>query len=112
MSPTFEEPVSLCDNNCNTDLNALQDKSKMEVIENGKYVIKKVCIEKELYKQEVFDYVGATAGAQLYFSLVTLKKKSPHSNIFIFATITYLQAFYKHGCQLTSSCQKSALNKN
>ena len=82
----------------------------MEVIENGKNVIKKACIEKELYKHKDFDYVGATAGAQLYFSLATLKKKIPHLNIFIFATITHLQAFYKHGCQLASSCQKSAVN--
>ena len=81
----------------------------MNDMENGKYVPKKVCIEKELYKHKGFDYVAATAGAQLYFSSATLKKESPHSNIFIFATIIYLQAFYKHGCQWTSSCQKSAL---
>ena len=49
----------------------------MEVIENGKYVIKKACIEKELYKHEGFDYFGATAGVQLYFSLATLKKREP-----------------------------------
>ena len=49
----------------------------MEVVENGKHVIKKACIDKELYKHEDFDYVGATAGAQLYFSSVTLKKREP-----------------------------------
>ena len=55
MSPTFGEPVSLCVNHRNTDLNALQDESEMEVVENGKHVIKKACIEKELYKHEDFD---------------------------------------------------------
>ena len=112
MSPTFGEPVSLCVNHRNTDLNALQDESEMEVVENGKHVIKKACIEKKLYKHKDLDYVGSTAGAQLYFSSTTLKKESPHSSIFIFATIIYLLAFYKHGCQLTSSRQKIALNDN
>ena len=110
MSLAFVEPVSLCVNHCDIDLNALQDESKMEVIENGKYVIKKACIEKEIYQHKGFDYVGATAGAQLYFLSARLKKESLHSNIFIFATIIYLQAFYKLGCQWTSSILKSALN--
>ena len=65
MSPTFGEPVSLCVNHQNTDLNALQDESEMDAIKNGKYVTKKACTEKELYQHENFDYIGATAGAQL-----------------------------------------------
>ena len=52
----------------------------MDAIEKGKNVIKKACIAKELYENMQFDHVGATAGAQLYFTLAILEKQEQALN--------------------------------
>ena len=54
MSSTFVEPVSLRANHCNTDLNALQDESEMDAIENGKYIIKKHASRRNFINTKTF----------------------------------------------------------
>ena len=81
MSPVFGEPISLPVNYRPTDIAALRKKYTTKVIENNKTVMKPICIKEELYNNAPFDFVGITAGAQLYFAPGSLeKKRNPFNN--------------------------------
>ena len=75
MSPGFGEPISLPVNYRPTDLAAIRKKKTANMTEEEVTVSKPICIEDELYKNALFDFVGITAGAQLYFAPGSLKKK-------------------------------------
>ena len=79
-SPGFGEPISLCVNHCPTYIAAIRKKSTIEVIEREEKVSKPICIKDKLYNQAPYDFVGITAGAQLYFAPRSIKKKSRSSN--------------------------------
>ena len=76
MSPVFGKPISLRVSHCTTDVAAIQKKSTTEVIEKEEKVSKPICIEDKFHNQAPYDYVGITAGAQLYFAPGPIKKKS------------------------------------
>ena len=76
MSPGFGEPISFCINHCATDVAAIRKKSTIEVIEREEKVSKPICIKDKLYNQALYDYVGITTVAQLYFAPGSIKKKS------------------------------------
>ena len=95
MSPVFGEPILLPVNHCLTDIAALRQKSTTKVIENNKTVMKPICIEEELYNNAPFEFVGITAGAQLYFALGSLEKKRNHSKMRGFSKILICLVFCK-----------------
>ena len=68
MLPDFGEHISLPVNHYKTDVAAIQKKSTIKVIEKEVEVSKPICIKDKLYNHALFDFVGITAGAQLYFS--------------------------------------------
>ena len=81
MSPVFGEPILLPVNHCLTDIAALKNKSTIKVIKNNKTVKKQICIKEELYNNAPFNFIGITAGAQLYFAPGSLeKKRNPFNN--------------------------------
>ena len=75
MMLTFGEPISLPVNYRPTDLAAIQKKSTTKAIENEEKVSKPICIKDKLYNKALYDFVGITAGAQLYFALGLIKRK-------------------------------------
>ena len=50
-------------------------KSTTKVIENEVEVSKPICIKDKLYNKALCDFVGITAGTQLYFALGSIKRK-------------------------------------
>ena len=74
MLVVFGEPISLPVNHCPTDIAALRKQSETQVIDNNKTFKKPICIKEELYNNASFDFVGITAGLQLYFASRSFKK--------------------------------------
>ena len=97
MYPNFGEPVSLCVNHRNTDLNALRHESNIKVMEKDKYLIKKACILKKIYehKSSITWVLPRERSSTLRWR--DSKNKSKHSIIYGFVTSSSLQNFYKHG---------------
>ena len=79
MLPGFGEPKSLPVNHCKTDVVAIRKKPIIKVIKKELAVSKPICIKDELYNHALFDFVGITAEAQLYFAPGLIKKKSRSS---------------------------------
>ena len=75
MSLTFGKPISFPVNYRPTDLAAIRKKSTTKVIGNEVKVSKLICIKDKLYNKALYDFVGITAGAQLYFAPGSIKRK-------------------------------------